>query len=290
MAKLILPLLNKRVTLFRGPSLYLSETMSLEKLLDNDAGLIWSMQNQKDVNIPQFNKCIYIQQQDPFNCEKAKEFAIVLRFLFNCFRHYDPIYMPLALIENKPNKLTIHWLELYESTHKTRNSIFKIKQKTKRDIFVQYCKFLQKAITIDSGLYLTLDRFNTALIRHNLYDRVVDLTVSAESLIAVDTEINFRFAIYNAFISGSTNIASRSESFKQFSSLYNARSKFVHGAALNPNKRQKMIEKIEQYWPDLIHKIRNSIIYYVMFLNEKEKDQWPSHLRNLTLGVEQPLY
>jgi hypothetical protein len=291
MTKLILPLLNKKVKLFPGPTIYLSENVLLKKLDEIDAGLLWQKRTEEIIEIPNFKKCIYIDIEGQINNQILKKLSITLRFLFNCFRYNNPICMPLAILINRDKRkrsFLLHRLdENYETTQKIE---YRIRTETKRKEFVLFYKYLEKALNIDPLLQYTFDRFNTALMRFNLFDKTVDLTISAESLIESDDEISFRFGLYNAFISGMPTPEERLNAFDLLRKLYKARSKIVHGLSLKPDKIRALEQELELNWAKLVLIIRNAIIYYVMFLNEHSKQDWAEHQKKLALGIEEPFY
>jgi hypothetical protein len=130
----------------------------------------------------------------------------------------------------------------------------------------------------------TYERLNSALNKNDHRERVLDLTISLESLIPAQNEISYRFALYLSLIN-SANGPRRRALFDDFKLLYNLRSKIVHGTG---ESRSYTRDKnyVDQHWDKYVERAFNSIFYYIVFVNHCQTDEWVDHLLNLALDNE----
>ena len=68
---------------------------------------------------------------------------------------------------------------------------------------------------------ITLSRFNSCFLRSSDHDKVIDVAVSLESLLASMTEIAFKFALFTAFVTHA-DATRREETFRLLQVLYSA--------------------------------------------------------------------
>lgn len=292
MATLILPFLNKKVTVFKGPALYLSDSVLVDKLQEEDAGLIHQTISVDEITIvPQLAKCVYINDFDDLNSEYlADRLAAQARFLFNAFRESNPVALPIGIIfdtSTRKKKRTLNklWLETPRETMFLKSKEYRLKKDTTREDLINFYKIICKAFSKNKNLQHTLYRFNSALVRSSIYDKIVDLTIALESLIEGETELAYRVALCSSILA-EPDESKRPDLFNMIKRLYDARSKIVHGTSLSYKKRKKVIDPVEHNWDKLLRTALNAIVYYVIFLSKKKKEQWPEHLKKIVLGVD----
>lgn len=129
-------------------------------------------------------------------------------------------------------------------------------------------------------VFVTFDKFNSSLTRASWEDKIIDTTISLESLIQGTTELRFRFSLYLSYIVANTP-EMRQKAFNLFQDLYDTRSKLVHGGASS-----SIVQKLTQNWEDISCMARAAINYYAFFLCFKQLD-WEEHLKRLVFGIDQ---
>jgi hypothetical protein len=129
-----------------------------------------------------------------------------------------------------------------------------------------------------------MDRFNSALRRQRLEDKIIDLSVALETMLDDTAEISFRLSLYLAFVCQQD----RQKAYDLFKSLYDARSRIVHGSTHKP-KAQRAVEDIEERMPELIRYAKAAMLYFYTYLNQPDPRDWGKHCLGLVLGSEKPI-
>lgn len=124
-------------------------------------------------------------------------------------------------------------------------------------------------------MHITADRFVRYLRTENVGDSLTDLCISLESLLDTQTEISFRFGTHFAKVTGQKGVEAQ-ETARLLSSLYDLRSKIVHGADAT---RERL--KIEPYLPALHRAARVVLTNYVLFMSDHTRQQWKEHLHQM---------
>lgn len=137
----------------------------------------------------------------------------------------------------------------------------------------------RRALVVKPKLALSIRRFNAALIRQDVTDKIVDMTICLESLFDAQTEISFRFALYNSILSESDPLR-REENYKMLKKLYSIQTDVIHG--------NKEIDPAwhEANWPRVIKIARLSLLRKIDFLGTHAAQDWQAHLDKLALGAE----
>lgn len=136
----------------------------------------------------------------------------------------------------------------------------------------------QAAIIKDKSLIISIKRFNGALTKTEIDDKLIDITICLESIFNAQTEISFRFSLYNSVISES-DPSKRYENFLFLKKIYTARSNIVHG-----NKDVDVIWAV-QHWSKIISIARVALLKKIEFLQNNESSSWQSYLDKLALGA-----
>ena len=288
--KILIPILNKSFTGLAVPTLYLSDKVVIEKITDEENGIIFS-QTRSEINslISRNTKCIKLLDLSTQNISKLlqKEVATI-SFLMNYFKKEAPISLMFGLLLLKKRKTRIEDILDLESSFDVlsyRKTNYKFDSGVSRKALMDFYEVLSKVAEQNDSLRLTLGRYNNALIRTNLFDRIVDITISLESLIDGTTELNYKFALYNAWASENDK-KKRKSSFGILKQLYEARSKIVHGETLSKKSYKRYIKPIENNWDEILRIGKHAITYCVFYLFKKGPKTWASHQKNLALGLE----
>lgn len=130
---------------------------------------------------------------------------------------------------------------------------------------------------------ITLDRYNLSLSRENVDDKIIDITISLESLISGKDELRFRFALYLSHIV-KTEPDERVQAFSAFKDLYDARSGIVHGSSDSSNKRAR--DRVLSNWEQVKLHGRIAINYYLFYRHFNKEKPWDDHLRDLVFGID----
>lgn len=288
--RLIIPIINKRVTTFKGPTWYLADDVAVESLSSEDYGLSFA-------NAPfEYNallspkaKCIRVEGIDHEGAvERAYQECIKTAFVLNYFRRSSPVAMAFALQVTTRRKARLDRvidLGAAAEAHGFRVHSYQIQSGIARDTITDFYKVATKAHLNHPNILLTLGRYNSALFRQNAHDRIVDITISLESLISGTTELRYRFANHNAW-AAEPDDKKRHAAFKLLMSLYDARSAIVHGAAMTKKEYDKKITRILDSWDEVLSAASKAIGYHLLFLYSGDITSWHRHQSALSLGQE----
>jgi hypothetical protein len=286
--KLVIPLLNDHISLFRGPFLYITEAIYFEKITDAEHSALWRFGNEDLKNSVRINetKCIKAVFQSEPSEEDAQKLCTRLHFLLNVLSDQNPLIIQWSILVEGDQKLVVKKVIEHDAIanyQELRKHGYKINVATQRDALIQFFGTIGLAIAQDANAYFTIRKFNTSLTRSDFYDTIIDSTICLESFVSGNAELNFRLALYTAYIT-SNNGADRLESFNRIKQLYDIRSKIVHGdinqASINT------ITGISQNWSYYHGKIKSALTYYLIYVSNHTRDQWNDHLKGIILNVE----
>jgi hypothetical protein len=224
------------------------------------------------------SKCIVVEDFDfDFNQVTVEDVSIPASYALNFFSTGDGLRTAYGFLLDykKAAPKMEKEIPLASLSHPTGS--FQIRSAAKPDQIQKMFEAASGSIKKDKGLRVTLSRFNAALLRDRIEDRIVDLSVCLESLFSSSTEIAFRFSLYNAIIS-TTKLEQRFERFKLLQSLYKDRSKLVHGEYSDSKIT------VDQF-KELINIARVAIAYKIQFVEENgDSKAWQEHLDKLALS------
>lgn len=168
-----------------------------------------------------------------------------------------------------------------------KEGAFQLTANATREVLSATYKAVTKTCTEHPAVLFTLERFNSSLIRAETFDKIVDITISMESLITGKDELRYRFSLHNAFVAASDPQA-REDAFSLLQSLYDARSAIVHGD-VDSKDNKKAITKATDNWLDIVRLAKATINYYLLYLGEYNKNEWNDHLKRLVFGLDKRL-
>jgi len=284
MSRLIIPILNSTASLLPGPSHYLDNETRIDKLNDAEFGLVSKTPAEYAGRFRTEHRCIFIDFVAGADLESAvSQTATRLRFVLNNFMSHHPLLLEFAVyiersgIKNQYGKPRLVNLGEDPSTLLKSETPFKVHAGTKREDMSQFYALVGEACAKYKRLYLTLSRFNSALTRAKLQDKIIDATISLESMVQDDkNELSFKFALYNAF-AATKDPAKRMENFELLKKLYNTRSSIVHGAN-DEAKELAMVTNLSTSWKHVEDITRRAINEFVFFTRDHDPKTWTKHL------------
>jgi hypothetical protein len=202
-----MPLPHKEFTTFDGPVWYLDDGLCVDTIYDEDFGAFHRDELEEfyraSINIR--TTCIYIANAEVVVDFKsyAKNIAVPLQFVFNSFAADKPIAIPYAAIidfDKKAHIREIVDIEAIANLHALQQQSYRMRPDTEPATVSEYYKVVRKCCTDYPPLTFALDRFSSSLGGGNLFDRIVDITISLESLISGSQDLKFKFALLNSLI------------------------------------------------------------------------------------------
>jgi len=287
--RVIMPLPFRKVTTFDVPAWYFDDNAYIETIYDDDFGAFHrdELDEFYKASIDINTTCIYMAEPLGDAPESlANKTASQLKFVLNSFSAGGPLAIPFAALITVDKKAHIERVWDLESTtnlHALRKQEFAIKPNVDSAAVSNFYKVVTGSCSENPQLLFTLERFNSALARGSRFDRIVDLTISLESLISGKEELRYKFGLYNAFIATSAP-EERRDCYKLLSTLYDARSGIVHGDTASRDTI-KAVGIVENSWSELIRLARSCLNYHVFFMNDRDRSAWDEHLKELVFGT-----
>jgi hypothetical protein len=285
--RILIPMLNQSFKVPKGPRWYLDNETYLDSIALEDIGLLSKKRDEYVLLLRGCRKCAYLVPPPGCDVERyVQSHATMLQFLFNAFREEHPVLAAFGahvIEQRKPRVARIVEVASTFDAHRLRNQRFVLRGGVDRKAVSDFYQLLCKAQNSHQTLCLTLGRYNSALMRYDIRDRIVDISICLESLIEAQTEVSFKCALYNALIA-EPDSDRREDAFKLLNSLYSARSKIVHGEDFDKDKSP--FKPVVERWPDVTRLVTNALIYYVLYLSQYARTDWVTHLKRLALGAE----
>ncbi|MGM3386835.1 hypothetical protein KXR94_04165 [Stutzerimonas stutzeri] len=289
--KLVLPIMNGSISLLRGPTHYLDTNAWIDKLTDEEYGILSKAPAEYSSAIRINHRCIFLSIDDGENPETvAPLVATSCRYVFNNFRSESPFILPFAFVikpKTKGTGMTVtDTFELSDDIrHAARSEAYKLREGLSREDISGFYRIVKNACERHKKLRMTLNRFNSALVRPKFSDRVIDATISLESMVQDDkTELSFKFSLFNSY-AANKSAEKRAESFELFRKLYITRSYIVHGAA-DENKEARLLREIEQNWTKIEENSRRAINELIFYVQNNDPSNWTKYLLERVISAE----
>ena len=288
MESIIIPILNKKVTLIQGPPILLSNDYSIEKISDEEFSAFFREASDEikanlDINS---TKCIKVQCLNP-DKEAIKSIRTKAVFALNIFADSNPIVTSWAGHLFGDKKINLKGITDFESLaafHKLSSKTYKFISKTKRETIIQFFQIVEKAVKSNTSVLFTMEKYNSSLLRDDFLDQLLDATICFETMMPGNTELIYRLSQNISFIVG-TSAPERLDIFDNMKKLYDVRSKLVHGD-LKSKGTEKKIEDVKNNWPIFEKYLKSAATYYLLFLSQNSKDNWENHLKEIVIGTQ----
>lgn len=286
---LVFPILNKGLTLFRGPVWLINENTNIQTITADDlSNFTYEADSIYNNLLSNNSRCIYITlDKNPENpIDIIKSYSSILKFTFNSYTDKNPIIISFAGLfrSNRKTKLvSVYDLESDTNYYNLKKLGYRVKTKITKDEISKYFSIVYKVCSKNKSLIITLEKFNSARTRTMLFDKILDLSTSLESLIPSQTEVTFKFSLYNSFFAFDEP-EKRKEAYKLLHDLYELRSKIIHGVPPTDtdNKLVNIKDNLDEYYKITLKAINYRIYYESLDLNKT----WDEHIKSLIIGTE----
>jgi hypothetical protein len=290
MTKIIVPILNKSVSTYKGPIWYLSEGVCIETISADDYYIISNSSLRYKTLLTTKSKCVRINNVDPKYGEVVSRVeSSKIAYILNCFRRTNPAAVSFAaqITQKRKAKLDkIIDLSVISDAYLQKRTSYQIRADLRKDHISEFYKIVSAVHTKEPGILLTLDRFNSALVRQEDLDKIIDITISLESLINGTTELRHRFSLFNSWAAEGDS-KQRKETCELLQLLYDARSTIVHGTSLSEREYRKKIDPVLSQWDSIIKLAERCIGYHLFYVYQNDAGSWYQHQQNLVLGLEE---
>lgn len=286
MIRIILPIPHRNVS-FDGPTWYFEENIYLSSISDEDYSAFQSddIHDHYQSMIEIDSTCAYIEKEGKGEFQDfAKRMSIELKFVMNNFASSSPIVFPFAAsIASLPEAKIEETIDIdaIPNLHLFKEQDYVIRAGADPATISQYFKMVHNCCEEDPSLLFPLERYNSSLIRSDIFDQIVDLSISLEYLIRMKTEIRYRFSLHNSFVSCHED-KDRERAFELLQALYDVRSSIVHGDISSKSYR-KSYKKVLSSWDEIIRIARSALNYYLIFVSSNSRNDWGPHVKDLII-------
>ncbi|CAN5271678.1 hypothetical protein BH10PSE9_BH10PSE9_00540 [soil metagenome] len=222
---------------------------------------------------------------NPYKTRDIELDNIALSFALNFAGSKDPIIIGETYILRETKTAKFHaYLPSHDAISLSAATTYKysIDSTMSPTNFEELFKLTRKSLQNHPPLSLTLRRHSASLLRDDLNDKYIDLSIALESLISASSEISYKFSLLNTIIAEQDK-NKRYDIFKLLRIFYSARSKIVHGSVVSSDylkdsdfSRIKALAKLA-----IFYKIR-------FFAQGNSEEKWSRHMHCLALGQETP--
>lgn len=285
--RLIIPFRNILETNFEVSPWYIAESVYITEVLGEDFVTIYKEDQEKYAPVlSATTNCLYMDDPPEDAIDTlARSLATQVQYVLKTFASSPILLSHALLIQNPgPNGQLSGCVELLNAPfpHSLKNNSCVFNAGTSEKAVHDWFSVVETAGKKYDPIHITLSRFNSSLIRSDPLDRIIDLTISMESLIRSSYELKFKFALFNALLSEPRS-EKRFEQFELLQRLYDARSSVVHGDITKG--AQKKIDEVIKKFNEIVLLAQAAINYYLLFLFENSPEEWSEHFEKLALGV-----
>ena len=287
----ILPILNETCVTFSGPSWWLADGLQVRRMTAQEERLV-SEQSPRGfrhrVEAGQRLLAMTELEAGPYEVVRVSHEAAVsaaalcAQVAFNLVAESDPVVIPYGVVVSEAYTRRVRCVYEFDAWGDTI-ALRRLRYRVKQDIDRSEVQALfQMALSTLRGrpeLRVTLTRMCSALVKANPEDKLIDLTISLESLVPGSGEFRFRFSYFLSLLVESGR-DERKQAFEQLRTLYDARSALVHGSA----DRQRVIDRAIRAWPTLEGFARRCVLYRLEFERTASDLTWEEHLEGLAYG------
>jgi hypothetical protein len=291
----LFPILNEVCVTFRGPAWWIADELQFRSLSESEARVIAENaprgfehridSGQKALVFTQLEQGALDQVAGKHH-EEIKAISLCSQVVLNLVAESDPVAIPYAVVLSEAFRTrlrNVYEFDIWGDTLSLRKNRYKIKRVINRREIQELYRITIAALKRKPEIDITLSRFCSALLKTNPHDKLIDLTISLESLIPGGGEFRFRFPYFLSLIVD-VQKNERIEIFENLQLLYDARSALVHGSP----ERGKQISKAEEQWDLILSYAKQCILYLIQFESQSRDIDWKKHLTDLSYG-ESPL-
>jgi hypothetical protein len=275
---IVIPLLHKECKLLPNVPLLLDEITFVRSLKSEHIGAIISKRSSLIERLNGKSKCILVQCGDTESTRSFIEGAALCgAFVLNVYAKLGALmYDQAFVVKHVRSHSVVDVIDLPTVSAATYGN-YEIDPTAQPTSIRTLYAGVHAALAKDPSLSITVRRFNGALSKTTLEDKVIDIAICLESMFNSQTEISFRFSLYNTLLA-EEDITKRLTLFETLKRLYRERSNLVHGSKVLNS------EWVTQNWDAIIRASKLCIVRKITFLQDKDTSAWQAYLDRLALG------
>jgi hypothetical protein len=290
-AKLLIPILHFSEKIPDGMIWAMHQSVTLMQINASDLGPLTAHIPRDLYDLTDRDTgCFYItlpsdweSSSDSMRQIKVNRWATLIRFALHRFMGAGsgPLQLTYSVELQNEKFARFYSLTTVDSSFSPVAKQFLLPPEDKRATINTYFSALLDA-SVHFNTLIAYERYNSSLFRSSLEDKLIDCTISAESLIGATTELSYKFSLFLSFVAGQ-DATLRTHAFSLLRSMYDARSKLVHG---DPKSSEKL-RSVTNDWPEIQKIILGCLDYYTLHHTQPNipKGDWINHLNALVIGT-----
>lgn len=276
--RIVAPLRNPKVQLYKGIPLQFSSQGFLKAIDPNDLAIISASPAAILDRLTGSTSTITLSG---YSSEPTKEeaFSSILPILFLCHSTSDNMTASISnlyVFDAKARRPKVSSYQM-QGLNGVPSQSLSFKNAVTIDLQKIY-SILQSATKRDKSVEVAMGRLCYAIGRYSDDDRIIDLAVSLESIFNVNSEISFQFSLYNALLFAS-DATERVDVYHTLRDLYKKRSRLVHGSTASVAFKPDEFRKLAKI-------AASNILKKADIIHSHGKSKWDSHLQDTALGVK----
>lgn len=275
----VIPLLQKECKLLSNVPVLFDSKVSIKAIKSEHIGAIMKRRSDFSASLSGKTKCILIEPGAvSASIDEVQRIALHASFVLNFFAKSGASMCVQSFKLKYDRSHVMIGVDAISSIGPPNHGKYEIDNTVSPNEIKTLYQSTQKAVLKDKSLIISIKRFNGALTKTELDDKLIDITICLESIFNAQNEISFRFSLYNSIIS-EADPQRRYESFLLLKKLYNLRSNIVHG--------NKDIDSVwtSENWPKIISIAKIALVKKIEFLQANESLAWQAHLDKIALGA-----
>jgi hypothetical protein len=285
MTTVIYPLIASTFRFVPGPVGYLSDIDFVRRINRADFDLLVHRLPTEYIGLLDSPfKCFYFMpEQSAVREEEIFSRAGLIAFTLNYFAAHDALEFPCAIVLQRRRRGTdIRFHTQPSASSVSWKSKYRLRARTTLADLRRFFLLVHDAETKSPRVRVMVDRFNSALRRERIEDKIIDLSIALETMLEEGSEISFRLSLLLAHMAAEQR-SDMPDRFKAFRTLYDARSKIVHGGLHSPKSR-RVVAAVAADFDNILRFSKICMLYYFSFVETNSPASWNEHSTDLLLG------
>lgn len=199
-------------------------------------------------------------------------------FVLNFFGQTGSLRHGLAFSLRESRAVTVSIVNNMSHTNINGGAKFAIEPSTNPSSITVLFESTMKAYKVDRSLQIAIRKFNSALSKESIEEQIIDLSICLEAIFNSQTEISFRFSLYNSVLAEST-AKRRFEIFNIMKKLYAQRSNIVHGNS------EVSHAWVNENWTTVVKIAKLALARKIDYLQNNPVAGWQNWIDRLALGA-----
>ena len=275
----LLPLLHKDCKLIPNIPLILDDFIYIRSPRPEHIGAIFKKKPGMIGVVDSDTKCILFESDEEELVEQQiKAIALNGTFVLNAFARTGSVMCERAFVIRTIRSTKVSDIFNLPNISPPNRFKYEIDKSTDPAAVKALYSGAKYALQKDQSMMISISRYNGAMSKIPFEDKLIDIAICLESIFSSQTEISFKFALYNSILA-EENPDKRYAIYDCLRRVYRERSNLVHG------NKSVDVGWVESNWGLISSIAKLCLIRKIEFLKDKTANEWSKYLEMLALGV-----